>query len=147
MNKRGQRHVHELVHTYSPKMFVVLETHSPFEKVKDFWHELGFVEFGVMEASSHRGGIWVLGVEILSLSYHVEDYFEQMVSLRLHGGGKEWVFSAVYPVPSIRERLWNHIKIVHQGVQAPWMVVGDFNEIISPLKVWGKGSIFMPGSF
>ena len=36
VNKRGQRHVRELVWKFSPMVFILLETHITFKKVRRF---------------------------------------------------------------------------------------------------------------
>ena len=64
MSKKGKRHVKELVRRFQPKVFIVLETHVQFSKVKSFWENLGYTAVGVLEAMRHFGGVWVLTVTL-----------------------------------------------------------------------------------
>ena len=50
----------ELVRKFHPEVFIVLETHTQFNKVKSFWEQLGYIAVDVAEATGHFGGIWVL---------------------------------------------------------------------------------------
>lgn len=107
VNKKGQRHVKELVRKFSPIVFVLLETHTAFKRVKRFWSGLGFIDMGIVEANGHSGGIWVLAMENSDFSFGIVDYFEQMISIKMGCGSSGWLCRAIYasPIPSIRKHL------------------------------------------
>lgn len=48
-------------------------------------------------------------------------------------------FVAVYasPIPTNREALWSHLGNLRSSVLGPWMLIGDFNEILLPSEVLG----------
>ncbi|XP_057746732.1 uncharacterized protein LOC130966002 [Arachis stenosperma] len=77
----------------------------------EYTEHLGFTPVGIVEASGHRG----------------------------ERGGKNWVCSAVYgsPQPAIREDLWEHLLALGTSIQDPWLITGDFNEILHSQKVKG----------
>lgn len=45
-----------------------------------------------------------------------------------------WFLTVVYASPRENERAttWHQLKVLADGIQEPWMMVGDFNEIASP---------------
>ena len=51
-----------------------METHVAFDKVRLFWHNLGYESMGIMEAQAHMGGIWVffdnLSIQVFVLDMH-----------------------------------------------------------------------------
>ena len=139
VSRGGQRYVKEMVHKYSPKVFVVMETHCLFMKAERFWKNLSFQPIAIIEARGHSGGIWVL-VDISSgISFLVVDCFDQMITVRLSYEGSVWVCNAVYVslIPSVKDRLWEHLGMDSQHISNPWMVFGYFNEILHSSEVCG----------
>ena len=57
MSTKGKRYVKELVRRFQPEVFIVLEAHVQFIKVKSFWDNLGYTAVGVAEAMGHSGGV------------------------------------------------------------------------------------------
>ena len=45
---------------------------------------------------------------------------------------RTWICNAIYvsPVPLIRKKLWEYLKHVHGTIHHPWLLIGDFNEIL-----------------
>lgn len=74
----------------------------------------------------------------------MEDFFHQAVMVSISRGARSWTCTAVYasPVPSVRETLWNYLIQLRNSVQHPWLLLGDFNEVLLPSEVEG-GSFFL----
>ena len=53
VNRVGRCHARDMVQTYHPSLFCLFETHSQFEKVEKFWHDLGYDLVHVVEAEEH----------------------------------------------------------------------------------------------
>lgn len=51
------------------------------------------------------------------------------------------------PVPSLRRHLWTILDQISEVVDVPWLVAGDFNEIISISENFGGNSTFTSTSF
>ena len=56
---------------------------------------------------------------------------------------KSWVCSAVYanPVPSVHRELWHFLKNRRSRIDKPWLILGDFNEVLLPSEV--RGGVFI----
>ena len=52
-----------------------------------------------------------------------------------------WLFSAIYASPILNNRLhlWTHLKHVAFEYNMPWLVMGDFNELLDTIdKIGGR---------
>ncbi|XVF04467.1 hypothetical protein REPUB_Repub05bG0085400 [Reevesia pubescens] len=55
--------------------------------------------------------------------------------------GKVWALSAVYasPVPTVKEIFWDFLRNFNELDNTPWVLISDFNQIISYNKKQGRG--------
>lgn len=55
-------------------------------------------------------------------------------------GQQKWCCSAIYgsPTPVVRENLWNHHSHLRTMIKDPWLLIGDFNEVLLPSEVRGS---------
>lgn len=141
-SRKGKRHVRELVHKHHPTFFLIYETHVQFGEVTNLWSNLGYSVVDIVEANGHSGDIWFLTNDN-RFSITILDSFHQVNSVGIRCDDKEWVCTAVYasPIPSIRSNLWSHLNNLRSLVTCPWLLVGDFNEILLPSEV--KGGNFL----
>nr|KYP32891.1 Transposon TX1 uncharacterized [Cajanus cajan] len=100
---------------------------------------MGFNICGLSEAQGHSGGIWVLVDVNSDLLVKLLDSHPQAVTISINKGDKTWGFSTVYAnlVPLARERLWAHLSQLKGMFSFPWLLAGDFNEILLPSEVRG----------
>ena len=138
MSAKGKRHVKELVRKFKLEVFIVLETHTQLNNVKSFWDNLRFSAIGMAEAMGHSGGIWVLANNN-NFQVTVVDIFHQCVSVKIGFGSTHWICSAIYasPTPVTREDLWDYLKNFGASIQHPWLLIGDFNEVLFSSEVRG----------
>lgn len=125
-------------------MVILMETHCVIKKAERFWHKLGYEVGACSEAQGHSGGIWLLVQQKRNYTVSLVDCFHQMVSISIKRGTHIWWCSAIYasPTPAIRERLWDHICSIKPLVTGPWLLKGDYNEVLLPSEV--KGGPFLP---
>jgi hypothetical protein len=82
-NKIRKCHCKELVR-YSP-LFVMLETHANFLKVKNFWYSISYTPVAVSEAQGHVSGIWIISFVSL-VSFSTLDITRQCVTVQIFMG-------------------------------------------------------------
>ncbi|XP_075649855.1 uncharacterized protein LOC142620359 [Castanea sativa] len=87
-----------------------------------------------------RGGLallWRDNVEIdvqTSSPHHIDALINQ--------NGVVWRFTRFYghPETSKREEFWELMRQLHVSHSLPWLLIGDFNEILHSDEYWGSGS-------
>lgn len=65
---------------------------------------------------------------------------EQILTVAITApGGTQWFASIIYASinPRFREELWNYLKKLGRLIHISWLLIGDFNQITSPLEKQG----------
>lgn len=142
-NDTAKRHIKELIRKHRPTIIFIMETHTLFDKVKAFWHRVGYIPIHVVEAQGHSGGLWALIQSGHSLNIKVWDFSNHSISLEIKVGSQSWMCTAVYasPNPSTRDNFWHYLCSISPSIQCPWLLLGDWNEILLPSEQ--KGCIFL----
>ncbi|KAJ6420916.1 hypothetical protein OIU84_028322 [Salix udensis] len=137
-NATSKRHCKELIKKYHPSICVLLETHVQFGRVASFWNRLVYFPAVIVEANGHAGGIWVLRSGD-NFSVSTVDVMAQCATVEIKAGSQAWFMSLVYvsPIPSLRYQLWDRLISVRTMVNGPWMLIGDFNEVLLPSESIG----------
>ncbi|CAL1356334.1 unnamed protein product [Linum trigynum] len=95
---------------------------------------MGFDTNRRVEARGFAGGIWVLW-NSWELGLHVEVTTDQILhmSFKLPTGDVGFL-SAVYGSPAMatRRSLWEDIRRLNMQIDTPWILLGDFNALLSP---------------
>lgn len=91
------------------------------------------------EAQGHVGGIWALANKQCSTSFTVIESTHQCITLQLSNGAASWICSSVYASPNyaVRCMLWDYLSSLCSNIQLPWIMIGDFNDVIVPLEQHG----------
>nr|KYP39451.1 Putative ribonuclease H protein At1g65750 family [Cajanus cajan] len=70
----------------------------------------------------------------MSCSTNISEFAShpQAISFTVVEGSKSWVCTAVYANPRVelRQRVWAHLRELGGRITLPWLVLGDFNEIM-----------------
>ncbi|KAI9080033.1 hypothetical protein K1719_037966 [Acacia pycnantha] len=127
---------------YKLDMVVILEPRISGRNADRVIKSWGFRHSVRMEAEGFSGGIWLLW-ELDDLIVDVKIMDEQFIHCKLHFGGEEMLFTAVYasPLESKRCRLWELLHRLSCEVAEPWFLAGDFNEIKTPREQQGGGRV------
>lgn len=100
---------------------------------------MGYEAGEIIEAQGHARGIWVLVEKSKLFQVEVLDTFPQAVTLKILKGTSCWVCTAIYANPHLthHDDLWPYLIALRRCILQPWLLLGDFNEIVSPLEVKG----------
>jgi hypothetical protein len=115
-----------------PSMLVIMETRCDPNKLRRTFELLGFDDFAATEVRGYAGGIVVvwkkdkITVDVCKQSF-------QYLHLRVKYPNDEWWYlTPIYasPIESNRSLLWDDLKDIAQHMKEPWLLAGDFNDIL-----------------
>lgn len=120
-----------LVHTHKPNIIFHSETRQCKEKVKAIRWRIGLKHCQTHDGKGKGAGIalyWDDSIKIKVLSYGLR-YFDVIVS---EPHGPKWRGTFVYGEPRSQDRhhMWRLISDIAPKANEPWMMIGDFNEIM-----------------
>lgn len=131
-NKDAKRHIRDMIRRLHPSIFIIMETHIQYAWVQSFWESQGYKPIAIIEAIGHSGGLWIFQRNGLAMTTTVQDISPHTISFRITSGGEAWVCTGLYasPIPANRPPTWQHLCQLSNSISEPWLVVGDFNDII-----------------
>ncbi|KAI5649868.1 hypothetical protein M9H77_35873 [Catharanthus roseus] len=129
-SKKVFRHVSDLINMHRPDVLCLLETKVSSNKAQRVMRVGNFDSFVAAEARDFAG-IWCFWKATTALK--VLSVNDQHASLSVMRGNRaSWMLTVIYssPVAKYREELWNELRQVGLRNQVPWLLVGDYNQII-----------------
>lgn len=127
------RHLRDLLTVHKPDILILLETRCVTDVVQEIFKFSALTDSIVSEAHGFAGGIWILWnrdkLHLEPLAVH-----DQIVSVLVRSVVcLIWVLSAIYasPNPFFREELWQYILQLGPLITLPWLLLGDFNQVLS----------------
>ncbi|KAA3477251.1 Endonuclease/exonuclease/phosphatase [Gossypium australe] len=106
-----------LVKQHNPQLVFLIETKLDKNRMQRVKRRCGFMSGVEVEAGGSRG-VFLNGTLMLLL---------RRIMLR-----KEWRFTGLYGSPYLKDKntVWNLLRRLDQEDNYPWLVEGDFNEIL-----------------
>ncbi|CAL1402700.1 unnamed protein product [Linum trigynum] len=126
---------------FRPHIVIIVEPRISGDRALDVIRDMGYDSSHVVDAHGFSGGIWVLwnacDFVITRMNSH-----PQCLHVQVHdpiSNGQNWCLSAIYGSPAEVQRrdLWEEIRRINEDMALPWMLVRDFNAIISPSENLG----------
>lgn len=135
MTIRRLREIHKDV---SPDLFFLMETKNQNEKVLKSIQGLGYTETKLIPPHSPGGGGLALPwnsdihVQILTES-------QNFIDTLIEAEGRSFYATFVYGEPdkTKRKEIWISLSSLGQNRSAPWLLTGDFNDIIDLSEKYG----------
>ena len=112
---------------------VITETRVGGSRAEKIIKGLPFDGFITTETIGYARGLWILwrsedaDVKLLSVTEQ-----EIHATVKVCASNLSWIFTAIYVGPRLAERriLWSNIEKVGQLHNLPWLMIGDFNEVL-----------------
>lgn len=133
---------------YKLNFLAILEPRVSGAKAQTISKSLGFPNFFREEARGFAGGLWIFwddaGMDIQILHSH-----HQAITILISHAQKIWIMTIVYasPIPCNRKELWIYLNQVAGIINHPWILAGDFNEIIAHEEKKGGSEGFTSTGF
>lgn len=146
-NDKFKYTVKDLVKMHSLDILIICEPKVQFKNSKKYLLHLGFTDYEVMEARGFSGGIWLLWNNS-KVKVDYVDSNAQSISVKVTGdNGHSWLLSGVYgsTCNTVRTTLWDYFDTLTMQVNLPWMLVGDFNKLLSYSDKSGGSHIYRFG--
>lgn len=133
--------VKDIRKNYECSLIFLSETHSSGDMAQKKIKKMGFAGTFVVDSVGQGGGIWCLWdgnwkVEVLGAS-------TQFVHLRVKWKRQSsWLLTVVYarPIYARKQQLWDELFSIAESHNDPWVVIGDFNCILSDRERKGGAS-------
>ncbi|KAF7841845.1 reverse transcriptase [Senna tora] len=140
------RRLKTLCRKFSPDILVLQETKCKKEKMK-YLNKAGYFDYSfIVNPEGSKGGIglWCkanIRIDILSASKH---WIHAHVTL---SNQQQFLFTGVYGPSVLNDRniLWDFLKSIRPG-NSPWIVLGDFKQIINSREKLSKNKDIRGGS-
>ncbi|KAG7543468.1 Reverse transcriptase domain [Arabidopsis thaliana x Arabidopsis arenosa] len=124
------RRLEEIQKVYLLDVLFLVETKQRDDRIRDLGVSLGFNEMCLVSPRGLSGGLAVLWQKHLSVKVISHDV--RLVDLYVEYKSFNFYLSCVYgnPIPSERQHLWEKLQRLSVNRTGPWMMCGDFNEIL-----------------
>ncbi|XP_024195607.1 uncharacterized protein LOC112198715 [Rosa chinensis] len=123
----------DLVKLHSVDILAICEPKVQFSRASITLKNLGFTDSRIVEAEGFSGGLWLLWNKNKTQVDFIDDNF-QSISVKITLPGKPaWMLTVVYasPTHTTRSSLWPYFDNLAAITNLPWMLIGDFNELVS----------------
>lgn len=121
----------EIRKIYFPDLLFLMETKQKCKYMDDLKRELGYDMLFTVEPVGRSGGLALLwkrsyDIEILSSN-------KRIIDIKLTMGSLFFFVSCVYgdPVREKRREVWDQLISIGIRRDEPWLLLGDFNELMS----------------
>ena len=127
------RRVYEMAVNHFPTIMIITETRVGGDRDAKIIEGLPFDGFFVTNTIGYAGGLWLLWkkeeVEVFVLAATEQEFH---ATIKVCNSDFTWLISSVYVSPRLAERkiLWANLSQVALLHNLPWLLLGDFNEIM-----------------
>lgn len=143
-SRRSIRNIKNLISLHKLHALIILEPRiSGTTQADKVCRQLGFPNFFRVEAEGFSGGIWLLW-NSLHVQIEIVAYLDQFIHALVSGISEfDWLLTAVYGSPDEAERrgLWQSLTEANGIHHLPWLLMGDFNQVLSADKRQSRCSV------
>ena len=148
-NCRGARNpnfynnVSDMIRMHCPAIMIISETKLYGDRAQGIIDRLPLDKAIVANSFRHSGGLWLLWdskqVELTELS-STEQEIHVIISSTANS---PWLLSTIYTSLRLAERrlLWDNLKTMAGLHSLPWVIAGDFNEVLMNRDKFGGNAI------
>uniref|UniRef100_A0A2N9F066 RNase H type-1 domain-containing protein n=1 Tax=Fagus sylvatica TaxID=28930 RepID=A0A2N9F066_FAGSY len=133
LNRNFRRTITDLVNTNSPAILIVTETRVGGARTKGITNSLLLDGAIHVDTVGYAGGLWLrwnsLAVDIIHLA-STEPEIHALVKVSF--SNLSWILSSIYASLRFLEcyLLWKNLANVASIHSLPWLMIGDFNEVL-----------------
>lgn len=126
---RAVRALLDVQKNIKPDVCFLSETHLSKVRAAKLMRRTGFDHMLVDESDGRSDGLlmmWGNHINLVELSV-TKNHIDVMIE-----GDEKWRLTGIYGEPNWdwKERTWTNLRDLHELYKIPWLVLGDFNEIL-----------------
>ncbi|XP_074356304.1 uncharacterized protein LOC141696006 [Apium graveolens] len=145
-NPRTVRALWDMVKSHKPNILFLMETLSYKERIKHLCGKMGFDNHWTVECVGRSGGIalfWKSNVKCIVCNQGINFIDVQITNVN----EVKWRLTGFYGFPerARKREVWGLLKMLAGVSDLPWVVVGDFNDMVNISDK--KGNYAHPQSF
>jgi len=129
-----------LKRTYKPDIIFLLETMVNERNILQLLPRIGFEHFDFVAPNNHSGGLAVLWHNTnVHASLLNKDHRAIHMLVHDHISNHKVIIGGIYAPAQQREKaaFWNHLYRLNGVMNLPWCLIGDFNEMATPIEKRG----------
>jgi exonuclease III len=136
---RKVRDLRLLVKENNPDILFLIETKCKKTKLEYLRVKLGYVGLFVVDPVGRSGGLALFWRNDVQLE--IQNYSRRHINSLIKEGDRDsyWKLTSFYGHPDCTKRneSWALLRHLQQLHPSPWLVIGDFNEIVSQNEKFG----------
>lgn len=126
------RYIVRMVQDYKPNILFLMETRVPSVQAHRLLRKTHYSHIAAVEARGFAGGLWCLW-DTADIKIRVLSHTAQVLNIAiLERDTPSSLISLIYASPqgSMREKFYHYVEDMASYVNLPWLLVGDFNQVI-----------------
>ena len=128
-------HAYELHRRHRPNILIIIEPRISEARAQGVINTLPYSHSSRVDPAGFSGGIWLLWNEGPSFSVEIITCSEHSIHalIKVHSPSLSFLFTAVYAPPQFNRRkpFWDYLQNLAVNISLPWLLLGDFNDMIS----------------
>ncbi|KAA3485548.1 reverse transcriptase [Gossypium australe] len=139
-NPRAIRRLRHLIKQHNPQFIFLMETKLSKQRMSKARRSCGFI-YGIdVDAEGSRGGLCLAWKPSMDINLKSFSKWHIDVMVKEDSSQTEWRFTGFYGTPYSRDQkqVWELLKSLSQNGTGPWLVAGDFNEIMYSFEKKGE---------
>ena len=135
-----QNRVRDLVNNHDPAIMIIMETHIGGDRARDITDRLPFSGAIHTDTIGFAGGLWILwNSDRLQITQMAMSEQEIHVLVKVISSNFEFICTTIYASPRFHERsiMWNNLINASNLHNKPWIIAGDFNEVLAEEDKFG----------
>ncbi|XP_019095662.1 PREDICTED: uncharacterized protein LOC104763574 [Camelina sativa] len=131
------RHLREICGQYFPEVIFLCETKNKRSYLENVVGHLGYHDLHTVEPLGKSGGLALMWKEEVHIKVLHSD--KRTIDVQVKWQDKEFFLSCIYgdPVRGERGKVWERLTRIGIERRGPWMMTGDFNELVDPSEKKG----------
>ena len=131
-----------LIQSHCPRFVFLCETRQSAKKFSRLRSRLGLRGFCGIDSVGQSGGLALFWND--QLSVEIKEKKERFIDAHIRASSTDpfWHLTCVYGEPRTenRHRMWTILSDIRASSDLPWMLMGDFNEVLHASEHDGMGN-------